>query len=236
MELLASQAIPGLRPIRSAVAGSPRLIVDSLRGLLVSGGAEVIGDGEGDYQSLRILVEQQQPDVVLVCPPLKELDDLTQILELRRFHPDLAFVIMVRETDTRRVLWRLAQSSGVALVDTQARAADLKVLLQAALAWSVAICPLLVKRVFPNEDLPRQGPPVAMSRLGPRECRVLQYLSEGKGETEVAESMKMSVRSIQSCVARAREKLNAKDRAHAIALAITGGLIEGPSWEARKDR
>ena len=67
-----------------------------------------------------------------------------------------------------------------------------------------------------------------------RETQILNYISDGKTNKQIAHVLGISEQTIKSHVSAILRKLNANDRAHAVALAMRNGWIsaEGKSGEA----
>jgi DNA-binding CsgD family transcriptional regulator len=63
-------------------------------------------------------------------------------------------------------------------------------------------------------------------RLSERERTVLAELSRGSATEEIAEIMVLSPHTVRSHVKAAMRKLDARTRAHAVAIALTAGAIE----------
>lgn len=61
--------------------------------------------------------------------------------------------------------------------------------------------------------------------LTPREAEVLQMVADGLGNKQIAQKLFLSGETIKSCVDRIRGKLDARNRAHAVSIAIRHGLI-----------
>ena len=76
-------------------------------------------------------------------------------------------------------------------------------------------------RAAGGELLP-PGPPV----LTAREHEVLTMLAHGATGTEIAEALVISSETVRSRTRSARERLGAKTRIHAVALAVHRGEIE----------
>jgi DNA-binding CsgD family transcriptional regulator len=72
----------------------------------------------------------------------------------------------------------------------------------------------------PFYDPPRQY------GLTPREKQVLQLLAHGHGDKEVAKALSVSTRTIESHVANILDKMHAKSRTDAVAMAIRAGIVE----------
>ena len=59
----------------------------------------------------------------------------------------------------------------------------------------------------------------------PRETDVLELISEGLGNREIAERLYLSEETVKTHIRSILAKLQAKSRAHAVALAIRRGFI-----------
>ena len=68
-------------------------------------------------------------------------------------------------------------------------------------------------------------PPATSSRLGKRECDVLDMVADGLSAPEIAEQINLSVRTVEWYMNQAVQKLGAKNRVQAVVLAIRDGLI-----------
>lgn len=76
--------------------------------------------------------------------------------------------------------------------------------------------------------LPYGGPqpPLVLSALTERERDVLEMLCDGWNYVEIAETCGVSVPAIRERASRVLTKLQARNKTHAVALAIRGGIIE----------
>ena len=77
---------------------------------------------------------------------------------------------------------------------------------------------------------------VGPCRLTSREVQVLALASTGDTYGEIADKLGLAPDTVKMHVVRARMKLGARDRAHAVALALRAGLIKWPAstWEIRR--
>jgi DNA-binding NarL/FixJ family response regulator len=62
--------------------------------------------------------------------------------------------------------------------------------------------------------------------LTPREIDVLQLIAEGKANKEIADHLSIGEASVKSHVSNILSKLDARDRAHAVAIGLKRGIIE----------
>jgi DNA-binding NarL/FixJ family response regulator len=82
-----------------------------------------------------------------------------------------------------------------------------------------------VRRLLPREsDLPQ----VVRTRLTPRELEVLELLVDGRAQTEIADLLSISPRTVGKHVEHILAKLGVRSRAQAIALAVRERLVGSP--------
>lgn len=65
-----------------------------------------------------------------------------------------------------------------------------------------------------------------MARLSPRERDVMTLVADGLSNEEIGSRLFVTENTVRSHVSHALVKLGARNRTHAVALALTGGLIE----------
>jgi DNA-binding NarL/FixJ family response regulator len=64
-------------------------------------------------------------------------------------------------------------------------------------------------------------------RLSPRERSILGDLAQGRATEQIAEALVLSPHTVRAHVKAAMRKLDARTRAHAVAIALSAGVIEG---------
>ena len=182
-----------------------------------------------DLSSLVLLTRLHRPQLVLVRLPLDGLDQLDDLLELRRIQPEVGLVVFLPGTSSTAAMQSLAHATGVSFLSTETSPAELAIALQLT-AWGwVSASPRWAKRLFADDGL-RAGR-TESSGTGPltkRQCIILEFLARGLSEKFVAETMGVSTRTVQSHIAAARERLGASSRTHAVTLAIASGIIAEP--------
>jgi DNA-binding NarL/FixJ family response regulator len=63
--------------------------------------------------------------------------------------------------------------------------------------------------------------------LTPREAQVLTWMSRGLTNTAIGEELYLTEQTVKTHARRLYRKLDVRDRAHAVAVAITRGLLTG---------
>jgi DNA-binding NarL/FixJ family response regulator len=88
--------------------------------------------------------------------------------------------------------------------------------------------PKVAQRVLKQfEDISSMGRAIetVIAPLTRRETQILDYVAEGNTNKQIADILGISEQTIKSHVSAILRKLNANDRAHAVALAIRNGWI-----------
>jgi len=70
------------------------------------------------------------------------------------------------------------------------------------------------------------APPGPLVALSPREGAVLRLLAAGKSNREIAETLVLSIRTVETHIARIHAKIGAKNRTEAATYAVRHGLVE----------
>jgi DNA-binding CsgD family transcriptional regulator len=87
-----------------------------------------------------------------------------------------------------------------------------------AIATAALVLHLRMQRLSPA-TLPTHAP------LSPRERDCLAFVAEGRPDWEIGEILSLAETTVLTHIQNARRKLGARTRAHAVALAVAGGLI-----------
>lgn len=76
-----------------------------------------------------------------------------------------------------------------------------------------------------KDEQPPFRPPLLGRSLTAREVQIVSYAANGYSNAEIAAALYLAEHTVKSHLARTYRKLGARDRPHAVALALAGGLI-----------
>lgn len=200
-----------------AIIDDHEALREGLQVLLGHGGLEVVGTA-GNAASAPDLIEHARPDVALVDIRLPDGSgiDLTRDL-LERF-PDLRVVLYTGEVDADLLVGGL---------DSGARGYALKAGSMSELAAAIEQVAAGGTYVDPRLDrvLLSERSTVRLAQLSPRERETMHLIAEGLTAEEIGDRLEVSVETVRTHVRNVVRKLRARNRVHAIAIALERGEI-----------
>ena len=202
---------------RLAIVDDHEALRDGLESLLADSGLDVVGTA-GNVAAAMDLVEHEQPDVALVDIRLPDGSGIDLARMLLATRPQLRIVLYTGETDADLLYEGL--DSGAQGYALKAGSADelVEAITQVA-EGGTYVDPRLDRILLSRRTTAR------VAQLSPREREVLQLMAEGLTAEAVGEMLGVSVETVRSHVRNAIPKLHARNRVHAIALALERGEI-----------
>jgi DNA-binding NarL/FixJ family response regulator len=203
--------------IRLALIEDHLALRHGLELLLGREGYEIAGTA-GTVQEGLSLVGDTDPDVVVIDVGLGEESgiDLTKALLSQR--PDRLIVLYTGSSDVELLLDGLDSGArGYALKEGAPH--ELIEAIEAVAAGGAYVDPRLRASLLSRESVRRQP------TLSVREREIIQLLAEGLTGEEVADRLVLSSETIKTHIRNAMTKLEARNRVHAIAIALRAGEI-----------
>jgi DNA-binding NarL/FixJ family response regulator len=209
--------------IRILIADDHGLMRAGLRAVLEDEPAiEVVGEAENGEQVLQ-LTGQLQPDMVLLDIGIPGIDGIEATRRLKRINPDIRVLILTvyEEESLLREAIR-AGASGYLLK----RAAEEELIAAIHAVWRgdlylhPAITRLLLKDLSPGPSSKKE----ALDELTPREREVMGYIIRGFTSRQIAETLYISLRTVEGHRASLFGKLGLKNRLELVEFAEKHGL------------
>ena len=213
--------------LRIALADDHHLIRSGLKLLLGSNETLSIVGEASDGASALLLVEQLQPDILLLDLAMPGMDGLECLRELKRRNLPTRVIVLTMFEDENYVL--AAMSAG-ALGYVQKSAIDTE-LFQAidnVAAGRLHLNESSAKSLLSMLLVERQQAalPPATAVLSPRELEVLRWYARGFSLREIGEQLGLSVKTVDTYKTRIMEKLGFQKKSELIAYAAKQGLFE----------
>ena len=179
------------------------------------GDITVVGEAEDGTRAMKMM-EDLEPDVVLVDIRLPDQNGIDVARQLTISHPDTRVVIFSAYDDPTFV--RGAFDIGVAgyLLKTMSRGDLVKAVVEAGRGTAV-FDPVLSKRLARQRAFWEKRSQPALTR---REQEVVELLAQGLTNGAIADRMGVSVRTVEGHLAHAREKLGVETRTELVHLVL----------------
>lgn len=196
-----------------------------LRELLERRGIEVVG-AVGDCEHGIGMVEEQDPDVVLLDMRMPAMSGLDVLRELRRREVSMPVVMLTTSRDENDVVNALQNGAqGYLLKDMEPE--DLIKALGDIVAGQTVVAPeltiVLAKAV--QGDVASSAPSHrALAELTPRELEILCHLAEGQSNKVIARNLGISDGTVKLHVKAILRKLEVHSRVEAAVIAVEQNL------------
>ena len=164
-------------------------------------------------------------DVVVTdysMPEGDQPDGMPMIRRIRAVRPDIGIVVLTMLSNAA-ILRSLLDMGVAAIFDKRTSLREIPVAVHAADVGRCYLSPG-IRRLFQEVDC-AIGQDDLTSRLSPREIEVLQLISEGLVNREIGRMLFLSEETVKSHVRHLLAKLNARSRAHAVAVGFRRGLL-----------
>jgi len=188
---------------------------------------EVIGEASEGDEAIE-LSQQLKPDVVLMDLSMPHgKDGMTATTELKKLMPEVAILILTMHDDDE-YLFRAIQIGASGYILKNAPHDELLQAIQSVASGDAYLYPTATKRLMGEylEKL-RTGGEAATpyDTLSDREREILSWLAKGYSNKEIAESLFISVKTVESHRSKLMEKLGLKTRPELIKFALKKGLL-----------
>jgi len=211
--------------IRVLIADDHQIVRDGLRSLLEKEpDLEVVAAVEDGRTTVR-LVEELQPDVVIMDISMPGLNGIEATRKITRDFPNIKVIALSMHDDGRFVTNMLkAGASGYLLKDCAFKELT-KAIHVVVRAGKSYLSPDITDVVVSSYVTGQSGSePLIYTTLTPREREVLQLVVEGKTSSQIAEILYVSVKTVETHRTQLMHKLKINNLADLIKYAIREGI------------
>ena len=210
--------------MRIMLVDDHKLLRQSLKRQLEEFGHEVVAD-VADGNSAIAAALKNQPDIILMDISMAEGDGITACRAIMEAdaRQRVLMLTMHAEIDLIR---KALKAGAVGYLTKDATFEEVLHALDLACNGDVIISPQFAQALLEEVDAQQA---VQNSLLSEREMEVLQLLSEGCSTPEIATNLFISQKTVKNHLASIYEKIDARDRTHAVIRAVKMGIIKiGP--------
>ena len=228
-----------MKKIRILIVDDHDVVRSGLRMLLkTSPDFSIVGEAADGEEAVR-LVEKLKPDVAFMDISMPKLDGIEATKVIRQNHPDTRIIIMTVHEDEEYALHVLRAGASAYLLKNASKK-EIFEAIRSAMAgerfFSPGISKLIVDGFMsrtaegtPQAAREEKREQAAGQQLTKRELEVLQYIAQGLTNRQIADTLFLSFRTVNTHRANLMQKLNIHDTAGLVRHAINLGLIKSGS-------
>ncbi len=201
-------------------AGIRRLLED-LPGILVV--AEAV-----DGREAVDLITRHLPDVALVDMTMPGLNGLAVVGRATADAPSV-HVLVLSMHDNEEFVWEALAAGAAGYLLKDSSATELELAVRSVAAGGAYLSPAVSRHVV--RDYVRRGGPEqpGVERLTQRQREIVQLIAEGNTNSEIAETLTISIKTVESHRAQLMSRLDIHDVAGLVRYAVRMGLVERDS-------
>ncbi len=210
-----------MKPIRVLLADDHTLVRAGIRSLLQDLGVEVVAEA-GDGREALELVEEHQPDVVLMDIAMPGLNGLEAAARIAAELPKVRVIMLSMHANEQYAL-RALRSCAAGYLLKDASATELELALMTVMHGQTYLSPAILRLV--TGYVQRTGDGCGSQEgLTARQREMLQLIAEGRSTQEMAQILHISVKTVETHRAQLMERLDIHDIAGLVRYAIRTGL------------
>lgn len=211
--------------IRTLLVDDHRIVREGIRSLLeAQEGINVVGEAENGRDAFK-LVGELKPDVILMDISMPLLNGIEATRQIKRDFPKTRILILSLYDDEETIRQALA-AGAMGYLTKDAATKELISAIQTVHNGEMVLSPAITRMVV--EDYLRWADIKVDSsdKLTPREREVLQLIAEGYTNKEIAEILKIAIKTVKAHRANLMQKLNLHNKGDLIKYAIQKKIIE----------
>jgi DNA-binding NarL/FixJ family response regulator len=215
-----------MKKIRVLIADDHTIVRQGLRALLeAADDIDVIGEAS-DGRAAVELAGKVLPDVLILDIAMPGLNGIEATRQMTKRYPQVRVIVLTVHSAEEYILQAL-RAGAVGYVVKQAAVEELILGVRAVFRGESFLSPSISKKVVDEYIRRAEGAvePTPVDRLTDREREVLQLLAEGQSVREIAVALQISPKTVETHRAHILEKLEARNTAELVQIALRAGLI-----------
>lgn len=207
--------------IRVLLADDHTLLREGLRALLAAHPGIAVVAEVGDGREALRRTEELRPDVLVMDIAMPDLNGIEAASMVRARYPQTRIVMLSMHSSSEHV-YRAFQAGASGYVLKESAATEVIAAVQAVHAGQRYLSPAL--RELSGAIAEGKGGPGPLDSLSARERQVLQLVVEGKSSAEIARTVHLSPKTVETYRSRLMKKLGVPDVPSLVKFAIQHGL------------
>jgi len=188
-----------------------------------TGQVEVVGE-TGDGRKALEMIAELQPEVVLLDITMPGLSGFEVLKQTHEQFPDIR-VIVLTVHDAEEYAFRAFRSGAAGYLPKSAATTELEQAIAKVMEGEKYISPSIAQRAV-LQYLEGGHGQTTLSELTPRQREVLTLIAQGCSTKDIARTLNISVKTVETHRAQLMERLDIHDVAGLVRYAIRTGMIE----------
>jgi len=210
---------------RVLITDDHAIVRTGLRTLLTADPSmELVGEASGGHEAIQ-LVEQTQPDVLLLDLSMPDLDGIEVTRAVKSSFPQLRVLILTIHED-QGLLREAIRAGASGYILKRAAESELISAIHVLMRGDMYVDPAMMRDLLSETVPPSGGADAVVEQLTPRELEVLKYIVQGYTNRQIGEELSISVRTVEGHRANLSGKLGLHSRVDLVRYAREHGLIE----------
>lgn len=218
-----------MTPIRIVLADDHAVLRTGLAALLNARSDMTVVGEAADGAELLTLANETKPDVILLDLTMPRLGGL-DVLPLLRQHVPTARVLILTMHHDESYLRQALKNGAVGYMLKKAADVELIAAIQAVMRGDVYVHPSMTRAllddIVPEETGASPDDAGLWATLSEREQEVLRLVALGHTSKEIADTLSVSAKTVDTYRSRGMEKLELRSRAALVRFALANGLLE----------
>ena len=184
---------------------------------------QVVGEASDGIEALK-LAQELAPDVVLSDISMPGLSGIEITRQLRETVPSTSVLILTVHED-KSLLREAIQAGASGYILKRAVESELIDAIRAVARGDLYVHPAMTRALLADSAPPATTSTVAMEALSPRELDVLRLVAQGYTNRQIADTLHLSVRTVENHRANLMDKLHLRSRVELVRYATENHLL-----------
>lgn len=213
-----------MKRIRILIVDDHALVRSGFRAMLEKAPEiEVVAEASDGLEAIE-KVGTTFPDVLLMDIGMVPMNGLDATARIRREYPDVKVIILSMHANEEYVL-RALRGGAAGYLLKNSKFAELRTAIQTVAAGEIYLSARVSQHVIENYVRSMEVEKSPLEELTPRQREILKLIAEGKNNREIAASLGVSMKTVDTHRTQLMQRLNIHDIAGLVRFAIKMGLI-----------